>query len=63
VAISSPGRRQEPIYVVPMALALVLAAFTGGALGLVWQSAGLSEEDEQASADEARLVTEDEGEE
>ncbi len=47
----------------PMALALLLAAFTGGALGLVWQSTGLSEEDEQANTDEARLVTGDEGEE
>lgn len=63
MAISSPGRRQEPIHVVPMALALLLAAFTGGALGLVWQSTGLSEEDEQANTDEARLVTGDEGEE
>jgi len=62
VAISSPGRRQEPIYVIPMALALVLAAFAGGALGLVWQSTGLADKNAQPNADEARLVTEDEGE-
>lgn len=30
-----------------MALALVLAAFTGAALGLVWQSVGLGEEVEE----------------
>lgn len=34
--LSSPGRAQEPLHVVPMALALALAAFAGGALGLVW---------------------------
>jgi hypothetical protein len=42
-----------------MAVALVVAAFTGGALGLVWQSAGLGDEDaaqEQAAEDQARLV-------
>ena len=31
-----PGRPRDPIYVIPMALALALAAFAGGALGLVW---------------------------
>ena len=40
MALGPPGRRNEPLYVVPMALALVLAAFLGAALGLVWQSAG-----------------------
>ena len=30
------GRPREPLYVIPMALALALAAFAGGALGLVW---------------------------
>jgi len=41
VAISASGRRKEPIHVIPMALALLFAAFAGGALGLVWQSTGL----------------------
>ena len=31
-----PGRPRDPLYVIPMALALVLAAFAGGALGLIW---------------------------
>ena len=31
-----PGRRNEPLHVVPMALALTLAAFAGGALGVLW---------------------------
>lgn len=35
-----PGRRKEPLYVIPMALALVLAAFLGGALGLLWDAVG-----------------------
>ena len=30
------SRPQEPLHVVGMALALALAAFAGGALGLVW---------------------------
>jgi len=34
--LGPPGRSNEPIHVVQMALALVLAAFAGGALGLVW---------------------------
>lgn len=36
--LGPPGRPNEPINVVPMALALVLAAFAGGALGLIWHS-------------------------
>lgn len=36
MSLGTPGRSQEPIHVVPMALALVLAAFAGGSLGLVW---------------------------
>jgi hypothetical protein len=39
--IGPPGKRQEPLYIVPMALALALAAFVGGGLGLVWQATGL----------------------
>ena len=38
--LGTPGRRKEPLYVIPMAFALVLAAFLGGALGLVWHAAG-----------------------
>ena len=34
---------------VPMALALVLAAFLGAAVGLVWQSAGFGGEDDAAA--------------
>jgi hypothetical protein len=30
------GRPREPSHVISMALALALAAFAGGALGLVW---------------------------
>ncbi len=40
MALVPSGRRREPLYIIPMALALVLAAFLGGALGLVWQAAG-----------------------
>ena len=37
-----------------MALALAGAAFLGGALGLIWQSAGFGDEDE--AGEEAELV-------
>ena len=40
MSLGPSSRRNEPLYVVPMALALVFAAFLGAALGLVWQSAG-----------------------
>ena len=50
MALGPSGRRNEPLYVMPMALALVLAAFLGAALGLVWQSAGFGEEEEAAPA-------------
>lgn len=40
MTLGPSGRRQEPLYILPMALALVLAAFLGGALGLVWQASG-----------------------
>ena len=47
MTLGSPSRRNEPLYVVPMALALVFAAFLGAALGLVWQSAGFGAGDEE----------------
>lgn len=34
--IGPPSRPQEPLNVFGMALALALAAFAGGALGLLW---------------------------
>jgi hypothetical protein len=47
MALGSPGWRNEPLYVIPMALALVFAAFLGAALGLVWQAAGFGEGTEE----------------
>ena len=47
--LGTPGRAQEPIHVVPMALALALAAFLGGALGLIWHAAGFSDDEQQAA--------------
>ena len=38
MAIGTPGRRPDPIHVIPMALALVLAAFLGAAIGLMWHA-------------------------
>lgn len=33
------ARKQEPLHVIPIALGLILAAFAGGGLGLIWNSA------------------------
>ena len=52
--LGSPGRAQEPIHVVPMALALALAAFAGGALGLMWHI--LSEDEKAAPAAEGQAA-------
>jgi hypothetical protein len=38
--LGPPSRRTEPLYVIPMALALVLAAALGGAAGVIWQWVG-----------------------
>lgn len=45
------GSRREnpPLYVMAMAIALVLAAFAGAGIGLVWQSSGLGSAGEQGS--------------
>jgi hypothetical protein len=40
MAIGPPGRKPDPINLIPMALALVLAAFLGAALGLLWHAWG-----------------------
>jgi len=45
--LGSSGRHNEPLHVVPMALALALAAFAGAAIGLVWQSAGFGSEEQR----------------
>jgi cbb3-type cytochrome oxidase subunit 3 len=58
--LGSPGRAQEPIHVVPMALALALAAFAGGALGLVWH---VLSEDEKAAPAAAEAPADDAAEE
>ena len=50
MALGPSGRRNEPLNVIPMALALVLAAFLGGALGLVWHAAGFGGEEEPQEA-------------
>jgi hypothetical protein len=46
------GRRNEPLNVIAMAAALVLAAVTGAALGLAWHALGGGEEEEPAAAGE-----------
>ena len=43
------GRRNEPLNVIAMALALACAAFLGGALGLIWQASGFGGEEEPAA--------------
>ena len=41
MSLGPSNRRTEPLYVIPMALALVLAAALGGAAGVIWQWVGL----------------------
>lgn len=50
--LGPPDRRREPLHVLPMAVALVLAAFLGAASGLIWQSAAPGESAEQVEDDD-----------
>jgi len=36
MSLTPSGRPREPLHVIAMALALAVAAFAGGALGIVW---------------------------
>lgn len=56
--ITQSGRRKEPLHVAAMAMALVLAAFAGGGLGLVWQSSGLGKK--APAPEDAAATTTDE---
>ena len=49
MSLGPPGRRNEPLHVIPMAFALILAAFLGGALGLVWHAVGSGSEEPAAA--------------
>jgi hypothetical protein len=51
MALGPSGRRKEPLNVIGMALALVLAAFLGAALGLVWHALGGDEAPAQEQID------------
>jgi hypothetical protein len=53
MSLGPSGRPNDPLHVIAMALALVLAAFLGAALGLVWQSAGFGGGDEAVAAQKA----------
>jgi hypothetical protein len=44
------GRRNEPLNVIAMAAALVLAAVTGAALGLAWHALSSGEDEEPDAA-------------
>jgi hypothetical protein len=50
MTLGSPNRRKEPLHVVPMALALVLAAALGGAAGVIWQWVGFGGGEEEAAS-------------
>ena len=50
MALGPSGRRNEPLHVIAMALALVFAAFLGAALGLVWHASGFGEDAPAADA-------------
>ena len=46
MSLGPPQRKRAPLGVLPMALALVVAAFMGAAVGLVWQDDGLGDAEE-----------------
>jgi len=50
MSLGTPGRNNDPLHVGAMALALVLAAILGAALGLIWQSAGFGDDGESEAA-------------
>jgi hypothetical protein len=52
---SGTPRQHTPLHVIPMLLALILAAFLGAAAGMVWQSSELGE----GEAAEAKPAEED----
>tara|TARA_A100001391_G_scaffold18104_1_gene10119 strand:+ start:12227 stop:12421 length:195 start_codon:yes stop_codon:yes gene_type:complete len=47
MVLVNPQRGAQSIGVIWIALALVIAAFLGAALGMVWQSSGLGADDEE----------------
>lgn len=49
MALGPSGKRHEPLNVIAMALGLVLAAFLGAALGLIWHASGMGGEEEAAA--------------
>ena len=51
LGLGGPGRTDPPLHVIVMAIVLVLAAFAGAGIGLVWQSSGLG--DDAATAQDA----------
>ena len=52
--LNGPRRRNQPLYVIPMALALILAAFAGAAIGLIWQSSDFAAEEDETGRGEAQ---------
>jgi flagellar basal body-associated protein FliL len=50
--LGSSGRPKEPLYVIPMALALVAAAFAGAAIGFLWQNSDFGREDAVEAAEQ-----------
>ena len=50
MALGPSGRRNEPLHVLWIAAALVVAAFLGAALGVLWHAAGFGNEDETPAA-------------
>ena len=49
MALGPSSGRNEPLNVIGMALALVLAAFLGAALGLIWHASGFGDEEAPAA--------------
>lgn len=48
--IGPSSRPRDPIHVIPMALALAVAAFAGGALGILWHKLAGNDKPAETSA-------------
>ena len=51
MTLGPSGRRDEPLNVIFMAVALILAAALGASAGLAWYASGLGEPDPPAPAE------------
>ena len=62
MAFGERRKARPPLHVWLMAAALVLSAFLGASLGLVWQTSGLGGSDEEDAAEQSEAAAQAEAE-